>query len=91
MARNDDARRREHGKFHALLVASGAIGLVMVGALVGGVVLLSGTVSTAATKQHFLLTHRLLDAAGPGAVERLPQVQRVRHRVEHRFWRHVGL
>jgi mono/diheme cytochrome c family protein len=62
VARNDDARRREHGKFHALLVAAGAIGLVIVGALVGGVVLLSGTVSTAATKQHFLVTHRLLDA-----------------------------
>jgi mono/diheme cytochrome c family protein len=57
-----DARRREHGKYHALLVASGAIGLVIVGALVGAVVLLSGTVSTAATKQHFLVTHRLLDA-----------------------------
>jgi mono/diheme cytochrome c family protein len=44
-----------------LSVAAGALGLVVVGALVGGFVLLSGTMSTAATKQHLLVTHRLLD------------------------------
>jgi mono/diheme cytochrome c family protein len=56
-----DRRHRDHGRLHLLLVASGAIGLVLAGALVGGLVLLSGTVSTAATKQHFFVTHRLLD------------------------------
>lgn len=45
-----------------LLIASGAVALVMVGMLVGFVILLSGAYSTAATTQHFKITHRLLDA-----------------------------
>ena len=61
MATRDPDHPREHGKYHALLLAAGALGLLVVGALVGGAVLLSGTVSTAATKQHFWITHRLLD------------------------------
>ena len=52
----------DHGRLHLLLVASGALGLVLAGAVVGGLVLLSGSVTTAATKQHFAITHRLLDA-----------------------------
>jgi mono/diheme cytochrome c family protein len=55
-------QERRHRWLHFLLVASGAVGLVVVGALVGGFVLLSGTMSTAATKQHLSVTHRLLDA-----------------------------
>lgn len=39
----------------------GAGGLVLLGAVVGAFLLLSGAISTAATKQHFLITHRLLD------------------------------
>jgi mono/diheme cytochrome c family protein len=59
-----------HRWLHVLLVASGAIGLVVVGAVVGAAVLLSGTVSTAATKQHFWITHRLLDAGLHFSVQR---------------------
>jgi mono/diheme cytochrome c family protein len=55
------SQRRHHRWLHVLLVVSGAVGLVVVGALVAAGVLLSGSVSTAATKQHFLITHRLLD------------------------------
>jgi mono/diheme cytochrome c family protein len=61
VAPRDPDQPREHGRYHALLLATGALGLLVVGALVGGAVLLSGTVSTAATKQHFWITHRLLD------------------------------
>jgi mono/diheme cytochrome c family protein len=57
----ETAHRRHHGWLHVRLVASGALGLVVIGALVAAGVLLSGSVSTAATRQHFLLTHRLLD------------------------------
>ncbi len=39
----------------------GAAGLMALGAIVGTTVLLSGALSTNATKQHFLLTHRVLD------------------------------
>jgi mono/diheme cytochrome c family protein len=42
-----------------LLVGAGA--LVVLGAIVGATVLLSGALSTDATKQHFRLTHRILD------------------------------
>jgi mono/diheme cytochrome c family protein len=45
----------------AVLVAAGALVLVLLGALAGSVVLLSGAYSTAATTQHFRLTHWLLD------------------------------
>ena len=44
-----------------LLGVGGAIALVLIGAAVGFIVLLSGAFSTAATTQHFALTHRLLD------------------------------
>jgi mono/diheme cytochrome c family protein len=44
-----------------VLLAAGAIALVLLGALAGFVVLLSGAYSTAATTQHFKVTHRLLD------------------------------
>jgi mono/diheme cytochrome c family protein len=46
---------------HALLLLLGASGLLVVGALIGAVVLLSGVMTTAATKQHFRATHRILD------------------------------
>lgn len=55
-------RHRHHPKLHAVLVAAGAAGLLLAGVVVGGLVLLSGTVDTAATRQHFRVTHRLLDA-----------------------------
>jgi mono/diheme cytochrome c family protein len=45
-----------------LLLALGATALVILGAVGAGVVLLSGAYSTAATTQHFKITHRLLDA-----------------------------
>lgn len=48
-------------KRHLLAMLLGAASLVAVGALAGTAVLLSGVMSTAATKQHFLITHRILD------------------------------
>jgi mono/diheme cytochrome c family protein len=39
----------------------GAIGLIVLGAAVGATVLLSGALTTNATKQHFRLTHRILE------------------------------
>ena len=50
-----------HRRRHLFLVLMGAGGLVVAGALVAGIVLLSGAMSTDATEQHFRLTHRLLD------------------------------
>ena len=44
-----------------LLGVAGAAALLMVGAAIGFVILLSGAFSTAATTQHFAFTHRLLD------------------------------
>lgn len=44
-----------------LLMAAGAITLVLIGAIIGVTILLSGIVSIEATKQHFGITHRLLD------------------------------
>jgi mono/diheme cytochrome c family protein len=44
-----------------LLLLIGAGGLVVLGAIVAVTVLLSGALSTDATKQHFRLTHRVLD------------------------------
>lgn len=49
-------------KRKVVLIAAGAFGLVVLGALGASVFLLSGAYSTAATTQHFKLTHRLLDA-----------------------------
>jgi mono/diheme cytochrome c family protein len=48
-------------KRHILAMLLGAVALIVLGALVGTVVLLSGILSTAATKQHFAVTHRILD------------------------------
>lgn len=45
----------------ALFVAIGAVALVVIGAIAAMVVLLSGAYSTAATKQHFRITYRLLE------------------------------
>lgn len=45
----------------AWLIATGAAALVVLGAIVGTVVLLSGAYSTAATKQHFWITYRILE------------------------------
>jgi mono/diheme cytochrome c family protein len=48
---------------HKILFATlGGIVLLLLGAGVGVVILLSGAMSTAATTQHFRLTHRLLEA-----------------------------
>lgn len=46
---------------HVFLLVMGAIGLVVLGAAVGAAVLLSGALTTDATKQHFRLTHRILE------------------------------
>jgi mono/diheme cytochrome c family protein len=45
-----------------LFAAAGASVLVLAGVVVGFVILLSGSLSTAATTQHFALTYRILDA-----------------------------
>jgi mono/diheme cytochrome c family protein len=52
---------REHHRRHVFFLFLGAAGLIVVGALVGAAVLLSGALTTDATKQHFRLTHRVLD------------------------------
>lgn len=47
---------------HKLLFSViGAVALVVVGAAAGAVMLLSGAYSTAATKQHFAITYRMLE------------------------------
>ena len=46
---------------HVFLLFLGAIGLVLLGAAVGATVLLSGALTTNATKQHFRATHRILE------------------------------
>ena len=53
-----------------LLMAAGASALLLVGMLAGFAFLLSGTVSTEATKQHFRITHRLLDLGLRFSVQR---------------------
>ena len=45
----------------ALFIVIGAFALVIIGAGVAAVILLSGAYSTAATKQHFLITYRVLE------------------------------
>jgi len=45
----------------ALFIATGAVVLVVIGATAGVVLLLSGAFSTAATKQHFRITYRILE------------------------------
>jgi mono/diheme cytochrome c family protein len=44
-----------------LFIAIGAVALVLIGAAAGGALLLSGAYSTAATKQHFAITYRILE------------------------------
>ncbi len=44
-----------------LFIVTGAVALVVIGAGVAAVMLLSGAYSTAATKQHFAVTYRLLE------------------------------
>ncbi len=48
-------------KRHIPMLLIGAGSLLILGAIAGTAVLLSGVMSTAATKQHLRLTHRLLD------------------------------
>lgn len=50
-----------HHRRHLFALLLGAGGLVVLGALIGVAVLLSGALSTDATKQHLRLTHRVLD------------------------------
>lgn len=45
----------------ALFIGIGAVALVVLGAVIGAVILLSGAYSTAATKQHFRITYRILE------------------------------
>jgi mono/diheme cytochrome c family protein/cytochrome c551/c552 len=52
---------RVKARHKLLLMAVGAVALVLVGVMAGFAILLSGAVSTEATKQHFWITHRLLD------------------------------
>ncbi len=51
----------EHPRRHLLLVLLGAGGLILLGGIIGVALLLSGALSTDATKQHFRVTHRVLD------------------------------
>lgn len=51
----------EHRKRHVTMLL-GAAGLLLLGALAGTAVLLSGMLDTSATKQHLRLTHWLLDS-----------------------------
>jgi mono/diheme cytochrome c family protein len=55
-----EEHRRPRAK-KVLWVLIGAIGFMLVGAVGGGVVLLSGAYNTSATHQHFFVTHRLFD------------------------------
>ncbi|HEX2492970.1 MAG TPA: cytochrome c [Steroidobacter sp.] len=48
-------------KHKLLLMAAGAAMLVLLGVLAGFAILLSGTVNTEATRQHFKITHWLLE------------------------------
>lgn len=66
-----------------LFIAIGAIALVLVGVVASGVMLLSGAYSTAATKQHFRITYRILELGLRYSVARyaddivVPDLQRV--------------
>lgn len=55
------AKPRFTQRYKLLLMAAGASALVLAGIVVGFVVLLSGVMTTAATKQHYTITHRILD------------------------------
>jgi mono/diheme cytochrome c family protein/cytochrome c2 len=51
----------EHRKRHLTMLLLGAAGMMLLGAIAGAVVLLSGVMNTSATRQHFRVTHRILD------------------------------
>jgi len=55
------SRARITHRHRALLIGLGAVALLIVGAVAGVALLLSGAYSTAATKQHFKVTYRLLE------------------------------
>ena len=67
----------------ALFIVIGAVALVVLGAGVGTVILLSGAYSTAATKQHFRITYRILELGLKYSVARnaadivVPDLERV--------------
>jgi cytochrome c1 len=67
----------------ALFIVIGAIALVVLGAGAGAVILLSGAYSTAATKQHFRVTYRILELGLKFSVARnaagivVPDLERV--------------
>ena len=54
------ARQVAH-RHKVLFITIGAAALVLIGAGAGGMLLLSGAYSTAATKQHFAITYRVLE------------------------------
>jgi mono/diheme cytochrome c family protein len=56
MARHPISHRRK-----VLFIVIGAVSLVLIGGGIGFFVLLSGAYSTAATKQHFAITYKILD------------------------------
>ncbi|HEY0941047.1 MAG TPA: cytochrome c [Steroidobacter sp.] len=69
---------------HKLLFSViGAVALVVIGAAAGAVILLSGAYSTAATKQHFAITYRILETGLRFSVARyadkivVPDLERV--------------
>mgnify|MGYP005814176449 CR=1 FL=1 len=55
------SRARITHRHRALLIGLGAVALLIVGAVAGVALLLSGAYSTAATKQHFRITYRILE------------------------------
>lgn len=67
----------------ALFIVTGAVALVVLGAVIGAVILLSGAYSIAATKQHFRITYRILELGLKYSVARnaaaivVPDLQRV--------------
>lgn len=66
-----------------LFISIGAVALIFIGAGAGAVILLSGAYSTAATKQHFGITYRILELGLRFSVARaaeqivVPDLQRV--------------
>lgn len=48
-------------RYKALFIGIGAFALLLIGAIAGSIVLLSGAYSTSATKQHFWITYRILE------------------------------
>jgi mono/diheme cytochrome c family protein len=90
-------RRGIPHRHKALFLTLGALGLVLLGAIISGVMLLSGAYSTAATKQHFKLTYRVLEAGLHYSVSaaaeevQVPDLKRMDVRVGHAcFQRHCA-